>query len=167
MLQLLKPNALTWTRTLSTMATRAIVFESNGNPGSVLSAVTYPSLPKPTGSSVTVKHLLSPINPSDINVVEGVYPNQPSPRQLTVRGEERTLHIPGNEGLGEITDVGEGVKGLKKGDWVLFAKGQPGTWSSGQTFEEGDVIKIDKETGISPVNVATLAVRSIRRHPQF
>ena len=149
------------------MATRAVVYESNGHPASVLSVVTYPPLPKPTGSSITVKHLLSPINPSDINAVEGVYPSQPRARQLTVRGEERTLHIPGNEGLAEVTDVGEAVKGLKKGDWVLFAKGQPGTWSSGQTVEEVDVMKVDRETGISAVNAATLAVRSIWKPPRF
>ena len=167
MLRLLKPNTSTWKRTLTTMATRAVVYESNGSPASVLSVVTYPSPPKPTGSSIIVKHLLSPVNPSDINVVEGVYPNQPRARQLNVSGQERTLHIPGNEGLGEITDVGEGVKGLKKGDWVIFGKTQSGTWSSGQTLEEGDLIKIDKETGISAVNAATIVVRSTRKHSPF
>ena len=164
MLRLPKPTTLAWKRTLATMSTRAVVYESNGNPASVLSVVTCPSPPKPTGSSVTVKHLLSPINPSDINAVEGVYPRQPRARQLNVGGQERTLHIPGNEGLGEIIDVGEGVKGFKKGDWVIFGKGQSGTWSSGQNLEEGDVIKVDKNTGISAVNAATLVVRSAQWH---
>ena len=141
------------------MAVRAVVYESNGNPASVLSAVTFPSPPKPTGSSVAVKNLLSPVNPADISVVEGVYPHQPRARQLNVGGQERTLHLPGNEGLGEITDIGEDVKGLKKGDWVVFAKGQSGTWSSVQILEEGDVIKVDQESGISAVNAATLVVR--------
>ena len=145
------------------MATRAIVYESNGDPTSVLSVVTYPSHPRPAGSSVTVRHLLSPIHPSDINAVEGVYPYQPGARQLNVNGQERTLHIPGKEGLGEIMDVGESVKGLKEGDWVVFVKSQSGTWSSSQTVEEGDVIKVDRETGISAVNAATLVVRSISR----
>ena len=142
------------------MATRAVVYQSNGNPASVLSVVTYSSPPKPTGSSVAVKHLLSPLHPADINAIEGVYPYQPRARQLNVSGQERTLHIPGNEGLGEITDVGEGVGSLKKGDWVVFGKGHSGTWSSGQMLEEGDVIKVDKGTGISAVNAATLLVCS-------
>lgn len=167
MLRLLKLTTFTWTRTLTTMATRAVVYESNGHPASVLSVVTYPSPSGPTGSSVTVKHLLSPVNPSDINAVEGVYPHQPRARQLSIGGQERTLHIPGNEGLGEITDVGEGVKGLKKGDWVVFGKNQSGTWSSGQILEEGDVIKVDRETGISAVNAATLTVRSTQKHSWF
>jgi len=71
------------------------------------------------------------------------------------------LHIPGGEGLGEITDVGEDVKGLKKGDWVVFGKPMAGTWSSGQILEGGDVTKVDRESGISPVNAATLVVRSV------
>ena len=158
------PSVLTRKRTLTTMATRAVVYESNGNPASVLSVVTCSPPPKPAGSSVTVKYLLSPINPSDINAVEGVYPYLPTARQLDVGGRERTLHIPGKEGLGEITDVGEGVKGLKKGDWVVFGKSQSGTWSSGQTLEEGDVIKVDRETGISAVNAATLVVRSAQKY---
>ena len=141
------------------MATRAIVYESNGNPASVLSAVTCPPPQKPTGSSITIKNLLSPVNPSDINAVEGVYPHQPKARQVVVNGQERALHIPGNEGLGEVKDVGEDVKDLKKGDWVVFGKSQSGTWSSGQVLDEGDVIKVDKESGISAVNAATLVVR--------
>lgn len=160
MFRLAKPHASTWKRKLTTMSTRAVVYESNGDPTSVLSVVTCPPLPKPTGSSVTVKHLLSPVNPSDINAVEGVYPYQPRARRLNINGQERSLHIPGNEGLGEITDVGESVKGLNKGDWVVFGKVQSGTWSSGQILEEEDVIKVDRQSGISAVNAATLVVRS-------
>lgn len=158
------PLASALKRTLTTMSTRAVVFESNGNPASVLSVVTIPPLPKPTGSSIAVKHLLAPVNPSDIGAVGGTYPNQPRARQLNVNGQERTLHIPGNEGLAEITDVGKDVKALRKGDWVIFGKSQPGSWSSGQMLDEGDVIKIDRESGISAVNAATLVVRSVRKH---
>ena len=164
MLRLFKPQTSTWKRTLTTMATRAIVYESNGNPASVLSAVTCPPLPNPTGSSIALKHVLSPVHPSDINAIEGVYPYQPLLRQLDVGGRERTLRISGNEGLGEVTDVGEAVKGLKKGDWVVFGKKQSGTWSSGQILEEKDVIKVDRESGISAVNAATLVVRSPPKH---
>ena len=145
------------------MAARAIVYEFNGTPASVLTAVTCPAPSKPTGSSITVKHLLSPINPSDINAVEGVYPYQPRGRQLTINGQERTLHIPGNEGVGEITDVGEEVKGLSKGDWVVFGKHQTGTCMSGQVLDEADVIKVDKGSGISTVHAATLVVRAAQQ----
>lgn len=146
------------------MAIRAVVYHSNGDPASVLSVVTHSSPLRPTGSSVAVRHLLSPIHPADINTVQGVYPYRPKSRQLDVNGQERKLHIPGKEGLGEITDIGERVKSLKKGDWVVFGGCQPGTWSSGQTLEEDDVIKVDRGTGISAVNAATLLVRSSQKH---
>lgn len=36
------------------------------------------------------------------------------------------------------------MEGLKKGDWVVFGKGQSGTWSSRQILEEEDVIKLTR-----------------------
>ena len=140
------------------MAVRAIVYESNGDPASVLSAVTLPPPEPLSGKSVNVKVLLSPINPSDIHVVQGSYAVQPIPRKHDINGEEKAFYLPGNEGLGEITEVGPDVKKLKKGDWVLFSKGQSGTWSSSQVLEEEDVIGVDKGSGISAVNASTLAV---------
>lgn len=217
------------------MAVRAIVYEYNGDPGSVLSAVTLgppqnldnvpsspptpsasPSPPSPSiaigtsrlnlnastfvpkkrvtiksqdgreldlasyrrkdsvtsqttessassiqslsGTLINVKLLLSPINPSDLHVVHGSYAIQPAARELEVNGQKRTLHLPGNEGLGEITEVGPDVKGLEKGDWVVFSKEQRGTWCSAQVLEEEDVIKVDKGSGISAVNASTLTV---------
>jgi len=139
------------------MATRAIIYENNGDPASVLSAVTLPAEPL-SGTLINVKVLLSPINPSDTHVVHGSYAIQPAPRELTVNGEQKVLRLPGNEGLGEITEVGPEVKELKKGDWVLFIKGLSGTWSSAQVLEERDVLKMDKASGISAINASTLTV---------
>ena len=137
---------------------RAIVYESNGDPASVLSAVTLPPPESLSGRSIIVKVLLSPVNPSDIHVVQGSYAIQPVPRKLDVNGVEKALYIPGNEGLGEIAEVGPDVKNLKKGDCVVFIKGQSGTWSSAQVLEEEDVIKVDEGSGISAVNASTLTV---------
>jgi mitochondrial enoyl-[acyl-carrier protein] reductase / trans-2-enoyl-CoA reductase len=139
------------------MSTRAVVYENNGDPASVLYVVTLP--PQPLGRrSVSVKVLLSPINPSDVHVVQGTYAVQPAPRELKVNDQEKRLYLPGNEGLGEIAEVGPDVKSLKRGDWVVFGKAQSGTWSSSQTLEEEEVIKMDQGLGISAVNAATLAV---------
>ena len=142
------------------MATRVIVYENSGDPASVLSAVTLPPPEPLSGRSINVKVLLSPINPSDVHVVHGSYATKPTPRKLNVDGKEKTLYLPGNEGLGEITEVGPDVKELKKGDWVAFSKGQSGTWSSAQILEEEDVVKVDEGSGISAVNASTLTVSS-------
>ena len=140
------------------MAVRAIVYENNGDPASALYAVTLPSPQPLSGRSVSVKVLLSPINPSDLHVVQGSYALQPTPRKLNVNGEEKTLYLPGNEGLGEITEVGPDVISLKTGDWVVFGKDQSGTWSSAQILEEEDVIRVDRGTGISAASASTLTV---------
>lgn len=65
----------------------------------------------------------------------------------------------GNEGLGEVTGVGEGVKSLKRGDWVVMKAGQLGTWRSAANVPEGQVLKVPRLDGLSEVNAATMMVR--------
>ena len=84
------------------MATRAIVYENNGDLASVLCAVTSPPPGPLSGRSTDVKVLLSPINPSDVHVVHGSYTAQSGPREANVNGKQM-LYPPGNEGLGGIT----------------------------------------------------------------
>jgi len=141
------------------MAHRAIVYMQNGDPSAVLSTLTYPSLPPPPPRSLNIKFRLAPINPSDINAVEGVYPSKPRPTTSLSPGHQldQTVYVPGNEGLAEVVDVGEGVEGLQNGDWVVMAKQQAGTWSSAKTVGATDVIKLDK-AGVSEVNAATITV---------
>lgn len=141
-------------RIMANLKQRGVYYESHGDPKSVLSAITLPALQQPSASGINIKVLLAPINPSDINAVQGVYPLKPSPTEV----DGKTVYIPGNEGLGEVQDVGPDVKGLSKGDWVIFAKKQPGTWRSGLSLNEQDVIKVEKAEGLTDVHAATLAV---------
>jgi trans-2-enoyl-CoA reductase len=145
---------------------RAIVYTGAGNPASVLSSLSFPSLPPPASNTINVKFLLSPINPADLNVIEGVYPNRPDPRtDLASSGRgsaEQPVFVPGNEGLAEITAIGKGVTNLKCGEWVTMAKQQAGTWTSSANLGAHDVLKIPKVKGktyLSEVQAATLAVR--------
>ncbi len=98
------------------LANRAIVFPKPGSPADVLQAHTYPNLPPPTPSSINVRYLLSPINPADINVVEGKYPAKPAQVNdlAGLKFDDGGVFVGGNEGLAVVTEVGEGVKGLKK-----------------------------------------------------
>ena len=137
-------------------ATRAITYKTAGDPTSVLRALTYPALSSPPSKHVNVRFLLSPINPADINVVEGVYPLKPSP-DASLTGEP--LLVGGNEGLAEVIEVGEGVSGVKKGDWVVMATQQLGTWASARTVLEDDVVTLPKD--ISQVIGATITVSAI------
>lgn len=135
------------------LANRAVVYTENGDPSQVLRVVTYPRLPPPPQDCLNVKFRLSPINPADLNTIEGVYPSKPSPNDALTG---QPLFVAGNEGLAEVVEVGPGVQGLQKGDWVLATKSQAGTWSSELTFTQNDVIKLP--SGLSEVSAATINV---------
>lgn len=130
---------------------RAVVYSSTGNPSQVLSARTLPPLQPPSSTQLNLRVLLFPINPADINVIEGVYPSKPS-----IRPDLGNIFIAGNEGLAEVVDVGDSVKGVAPGDWVIMSKSQVGTWASQLSVGEGDVIKVPK--GLSEVQAATMRI---------
>jgi NADPH:quinone reductase-like Zn-dependent oxidoreductase len=58
----------------------------------------------------------APINPADLNVLEGRYGTLPA-----------LPAVPGAEGVGRVRQVGEGVRGVSVGDRVLLPHGV-GTW---------------------------------------
>ncbi|KAA1470336.1 NAD(P)-binding protein [Dentipellis sp. KUC8613] len=141
---------------LSLQANRAVVYSERGPPSSVLQVVSYPDLPPTSPGSVSLRVLLSPVNPSDINVIEGVYPLKPNPVSLpSVTG---AVYVGGNEGLAEVKEIGKGVEGLQVGDWVVPVKPQSGTWNSALHMQAHDVVKVPKCQGLSPTNAATLTV---------
>ncbi|OCB86348.1 NAD-binding protein [Sanghuangporus baumii] len=147
------------------LTNRAVVFTSNGDPMKVVRVVSFPNLPPPRPKSVNIRYILSPINPSDINVIEGVYPAKPEARadlaQVGPGSAEEPCFIAGNEGLAEVQEVGEGVGGLASGDRVVMVKPQSGTWSTGANVGEQDVIKVPKigrAATISEVQGATMSV---------
>jgi mitochondrial enoyl-[acyl-carrier protein] reductase / trans-2-enoyl-CoA reductase len=157
------PPIATSARLFSTSAriqtNRAIIYSQNGQPADVLRALTIPSLTTPPSpQTVNLRFILSPINPADINVIEGVYRSKPEPSSFPgVKGE---VFVGGNEGLGEVTSVGEGVKSLKRGDWVVMKDPQLGTWRSAANVREGQVLKVPRLKGLSEVNAATVMVRA-------
>lgn len=152
--------ARAFSSTIVAQARRAVIYSSNGNPADTLRVLTVPgdldSPPPP--STLNIRFLLSPINPSDINVIEGVYPAKPVPRrrrdllQASSNDADRVF-IAGNEGLAEVTEVGDGVQGMAKGDWVVMVKQQAGTWCSDANVDERDVVRIPKADGRLPSEV--------------
>ncbi len=134
-------------------ANRAVVYTNNGNPAEVLQVLSYDPVPPPPPSSINIRFRLAPINPADINVIQGVYPAKPTLRPLA--GQD--IFIGGNEGLAEVVDVGNNVRDLQKGDWVTVGTSQFGTWSSTRTIGAEEVIKLPA-SGLSEVNAATINV---------
>ena len=143
-------------------AHRALVYKQNGQPSDVLTATTFPTLPPPTVDWINLRFLLSPVNPSDVNTIEGVYPSRPSLlTSWTPDGPrlEEGVFPAGNEGVAEVTAVGEGVQGLQEGDRVILTAQQTGTWASARTVRANDVTKVPVE--LSDVNAATITVSAV------
>lgn len=150
--------------TSAALADRAVVYAQNGDPSSVLRVLTYPDLPPPPPNTLNIKFLLAPINPADINVVEGVYPTKPLKSDALVFDDARgTLNVGGNEGLARVTALGESdptesSHGLKVGDWVIMTRQQAGTWATDRNVAVADVAKVPDSESLTEAQAATLTV---------
>jgi trans-2-enoyl-CoA reductase len=139
------------TRSITTA--KAIVYSSHGTPKDVIKVHTF-DIPDPTGDEIVLKSLGFPINPSDINQLEGVYPSKPD--KTTKYGTEEPAAIAGNEGLFEIVKVGPAVQDLSIGDHVIPLFSNFGTWTSHNVAQEKDLVKLPKT--LSVVAGATISV---------
>ena len=147
--------------TSSSATPKAIVYSCNGDPVKVLRGVSLPPLPSPPPpGTLNVRYLLSPINPADLNTIEGVYPSKPSLRPPSETGLPEAFYVAGNEGLAQVVELGDGVDGtFNSGDWVVMTKPQSGTWQSKQNVREDHVQRIPRDKGtLSEVHGATLTV---------
>ncbi|XP_060114492.1 enoyl-[acyl-carrier-protein] reductase, mitochondrial [Heteronotia binoei] len=123
---------------------RGLVYEKHGEPDRVLQLKDV-SLPELGASGVHVRMLAAPINPSDINMIQGSYavlPDFPA--------------VGGNEGVGEVVQVGSNVTSLKPGDLVIPADAGLGTWRTEAVFEVEKLLKIPPD--IPLMSAATLGV---------
>lgn len=108
------------------------------------------TVPPPADNSVQVQFLASPINPADINQVEGVYPLKPAmTTQLYSPSSSDNLPVAvgGNEGVARIIQVGTKVQDLKVGDWVVMGSAGLGTWRSHGNFKATDLTRITEKAG--------------------
>lgn len=144
----------------SSVPLRAFIFSEPGDPLQVVKARTFHPLPPPAPDEVQLRIRLATINPSDVNVLQGVYPSKPRPR--TDLGTPQPIFIPGNEGLGEVVAVGSAVSsesrspGIKVGDRVVMGTPQAGTWSNIMNIKSDCVISVDK--GVTDSQAATMSV---------
>jgi trans-2-enoyl-CoA reductase len=111
-----------------------------------------PSLPSNT---LLLRTLATPINPADINQIQGVYPSKPPFTSLL--GTSSPSAVGGNEGCFEVQAVGSGVKDVEKGDWVIMQNTGFGTWRTHSLATSNDVLKVHKE-GVTPIQVGTVSV---------
>ncbi|SCU78979.1 LANO_0A04698g1_1 [Lachancea nothofagi CBS 11611] len=120
----------------------------------VLSLHNYHPSEKSLGSSIVLRALAFPINPSDINQLEGVYPSKPA-KTLDL-GTEKPSAIAGNEGAFEVVHVQEEVQGLSIGDIVIPLQANFGTWSTYRTCQ--DASELVKVNGCDRFAASSIAV---------
>ncbi|PPR80786.1 hypothetical protein GOBAR_AA39930 [Gossypium barbadense] len=133
-------------RALSTIMSppsKAVVYEHHGPPDSVTRMIELPPV-EVQENQVCVKMLATPINPSDINRIEGVYPVRP---QVPAVG--------GYEGVGEVYSVGSAVKGLSPGD-LINEKLLAGTWQTYVVKDHEIWHKISKDSPIEYAATVTV-----------
>ncbi|XP_051843962.1 enoyl-[acyl-carrier-protein] reductase, mitochondrial isoform X1 [Antechinus flavipes] len=123
---------------------RALVYAQHGEPVKVVELKNQEL--RPLGKSdVRMKMLAAPINPADINMIQGTYAILPA---LPAVG--------GNEGVGQVLEVGSAVTGLKPGDWAIPADAGLGTWRTEAVISEEALVSVPSD--IPLLCAATLSV---------
>ncbi|MCI2400185.1 zinc-dependent alcohol dehydrogenase family protein [Aliiroseovarius subalbicans] len=90
-------------------------YAQNGTPANVVTLEAV-DLPQPGSGEVRLSIERAPINPSDLLQVQGLYGIRPP-----------LPAVPGNEGIGRVTALGDGVTGVVVGQLVIAPAGG-GTW---------------------------------------
>jgi trans-2-enoyl-CoA reductase len=121
----------------------AAVYETHGNPADVLEIETQPWR-TPASEEAIVQMRAAPINPADLNQIEGKYPIRfPLPA------------TPGFEGAGVVVDLGKSVKDLTVGALVILPH-DLGTWRDAVAVKASELVTVPSE--IDPVHAAMLKI---------
>jgi len=125
---------------------KAAIYETHGIPAEVLRVVEQP-WPEPAPDEAVVRMAAAPINPADLNAIEGKYPVRPT-----------LPATPGMEGAGRVVEVGSAVRGLELGALVILPHGL-GTWREACAVRAEKLVVVPE--GIEPIQAAMLKVNPI------
>jgi mitochondrial enoyl-[acyl-carrier protein] reductase / trans-2-enoyl-CoA reductase len=124
----------------------AAIYETHGKPTEVLQVRELPS-PRPGKGEVVVAMRAAPINPADLNAIEGKYPLRPA-----------LPATPGFEGSGFVTELGEGVTNIAVGAQVILPH-DAGTWREALALKAEKLVVVPE--GIDPQQAAMLKINPI------
>lgn len=120
---------------------RRLVFHETGAPLERLQAESF-APPRPGPGEVLVRMLAAPVNPADLNFIEGTYGVKPA-----------LPATPGVEGCGEVVESRSPE--FEPGDRVIFLR-RAATWASHTVVEASILFKLP--AGIDPLQAAMLKV---------
>lgn len=141
---------------------KCVQFSQIGEPAEVLKCTEVPPR-SPAHGEVRVRMLASPINPSDMMFIRGVYGTKPQLPQ-----------IPGFEGVGIVEESGGGLKGtLFCGKQVAVLNKSGGNWADETIVPQSQVIPLSRKLSIGQaacffVNPATawIITQEVLKVPQ-
>ncbi len=125
---------------------RVAVYETHGNPAETVRVIEQP-WPTAAADEAVVQMRAAPINPADLNAIEGKYPVRPT-----------LPATPGMEGAGVVVEVGSAVRKVKPGDQVILPHNF-GTWREACAVKAEQLVFAPAE--IEPVQAAMLKVNPI------
>jgi trans-2-enoyl-CoA reductase len=110
------------------------------------------TIESPKVDQVQLGFICSPVNPSDLNQIQGVYPKRP---EFTPEFGA----IGGNEGVAKVIEVGKNLQDkFEVGDWVIPNKSCLGTWRKFGNFDANEIHKVPKIEGVKAEMVGMLGV---------
>src|SRR5256884_875439 len=122
------------------------VYSAHGNPEDVLRVESRP-WPRPGPDEVVVEMRAAPINPADLNAIEGKYP-----------GKREVPAVPGFEGSGIVSELGKNVSKLTIGSLVILPH-DIGTWREACAVEAEQLVVVPPE--VHPVQAAMLKINPL------
>jgi trans-2-enoyl-CoA reductase len=125
---------------------KVVAYERHGNPEDVLQVKTEP-WPQPTADEVIVAMRAAPVNPADINAIEGKYP-----------AKREVPAVPGFEGAGVVVEVGANVSTITQGALVMLPH-NIGTWREAVAVKANDLVAVPPE--IDPAQAAMLKINPL------
>lgn len=124
----------------------AAVYDAHGIPAEVLRVEARP-WPKPAANEATVVMRAAPINPADLNQIEGKYPLRfPLPA------------TPGFEGSGVVSEIGNAVQDVDLGAHVILPH-NIGTWREACAVRASELVVVPKE--IDLIQAAMLKINPL------
>ena len=127
-------------------SSKAIIYQAHGKPEEVL-RLEEQELPAVAEDETLVRIQAAPINPADLNQIEGKYPIR-APLPAT----------PGFEGAGIVEEVGAAVKDLAVGARVILPH-DLGSWREAAVVKAARLVAVPNEIG--PEQAALLKINPI------
>jgi trans-2-enoyl-CoA reductase len=124
----------------------AAIYETHGKPADVLQIQQLPR-PRAGEGEAVVEMRAAPINPADLNAIEGKYPVRPA-----------LPATPGFEGSGVVVEAGTGVTNLAVGTKVIVPH-DVGTWRDAITIRAEKLVPLPE--GIEMDQAAMLKINPI------